>query len=152
MTIKKRLLTFVGFLCITAILVPLPAIAIDNPDAPDYIGEFNARSKSYIDAINNPNNGNRDYLIAYDNYANFLDAELNHAFKVLENKLGKSQKEELKLAQRQWIKFRDAEFKFINDNWTKENFGSSSGISRGTYRCTIIKDRVMQLLYYLKNY
>ena len=50
MTIKKRLLTFVGFLCITAILVPLPAIAIDNPDAPDYIGEFNARSKSYIDA------------------------------------------------------------------------------------------------------
>ena len=152
MTKKNNLLYYIGFIWIVTILVPLAAAALDNPDAPDYMGEFNDRSKPYIEAIDNPKNSSRDYLIAYDNYANFLDSELNSAFKLLKSKLANPQQEELKLAQRQWIKFRDSEFMLISNNWTKENFGSSSGISRGSYRCTIIKDRVIQLLNYLKNY
>jgi GH24 family phage-related lysozyme (muramidase) len=43
-------------------------------------------------------------------------------------------------------------FEFIGTNWRTENFGSSAVISRGAYRTTLIKDRVILLLHYLKNY
>ena len=129
-----------------------PACAIDNPDAPNYIGELELREQVYLKAIDKPGNGSRDYLIAYDDYQNFLDKELNQAYSLLKEKLPEARKQELKVSQRQWIKYRDAEFELINNNWTRESFGSSSGISRGSYRCKVIKDRVLQLLHYAINY
>ena len=129
-----------------------PACAIDNPDAPYYIGEFELREQVYLKAINKPENGSRDYLIAYDDYQNFLDKQLSQAYSLLKEKLPEARKQELKVSQRQWIKYRDAEFELINNNWTRESFGSSSGISRGSYRCKVIKDRVLQLLHYAINY
>lgn len=126
--------------------------AIDNPDAPDLIGEFETREQDFLKKINNPNNGTRDYLIAYDDYLKFLDDELNKAYQLIKSKLPEARQGELKNAQRNWIKFRDAEFELINNNWTRQNFGSSSGISRGSYRSTIVKNRVLQLLHYAKNY
>jgi len=132
--------------------VTIPTFAIDNPDAPDYIGEFQARSKVHLDAINKPDNSNRAYLVAYDDYRIFLDKEMNKAYRLLLTKLPKDRQVELKKSQRNWIKYRDAEFALIKNNWTRDNFGSSSGISRGAYRCSVIKDRVIQLLHYVKNY
>ena len=133
-------------------LVTIPAFAIDNPDAPDYIGEFQARSKVHLDAINKPDNSNRAYLVAYDDYRIFLDKELNKAYRLLLSKLPKDRQAELKTSQRNWIKYRDAEFELIKNNWTRADFGSSAGISRGAYRCSVIKDRVIQLLHYVKSY
>ena len=129
-----------------------PACALDNPDAPDYIGELEKGEQVFLKAINDPANGTRSYLVAYDDYQNFLDKELNQAYKLLKEKLPEARQQELKVSQRQWIKYRDAEFELINNNWTRENFGSSSGISRGSYRCKIVKNRVLQLLYYTMNY
>ena len=129
-----------------------PACAIDNPDAPNYIGDLELREQVYLTAIDKPGNGSRDYLIAYDDYQNFLDKELNQAYNLLKEKLPEARKQELKASQRQWIKYRDAEFELINNNWTRESFGSSSGISRGSYRCKVIKNRVLQLLHYVINY
>ncbi len=129
-----------------------PAKAIDNPDAPDYIGEFQAREQQYLKEIDNPNNTTLGFSGAYEEYQNFLDRELNIAYKLIKSKLSAARQAELKRSQRNWIKFRDAEFELINNNWTQENFGSSSGLSRGNYRTTIIKNRVLQLLFYAINY
>ena len=147
-----ELLLLVLSLCVVWSLDPLTAYAIDNPDAPDYIGDFNTRSQPFIDAVNDPKNNARKYQLAYSAYENFLDKELSRAYQLLLGKLSPPQKQELINTQRHWVKFRDAEFTFIIDNWTNVNFGSSAAMSRGAYRCTIIKDRVTQLLYYAKNY
>lgn len=133
-------------------LVVNSVFAIDNPDAPDLIGEFKKREQIFLKAIDNPQNGSRDYLIAYDKYQTFLDSELNVAYRLIKSKLSVKRQKELKNSQRNWIKFRDAEFELINNNWTRQNFGSSAGMSRGSYRSTVIKNRVLQLLYYAINY
>lgn len=126
--------------------------AIDNPDAPDYLSQFNKRSQKHEQAVGDPKLTNLGILKAYNNYQLFLDRELNTAYQLVLSKLSKVQKEELRKSQQQWIKFRDAEFEFINHNWTRANFGSSFGLSRGGYRTSIIKSRVIQLLYYAINY
>lgn len=138
-------------LTVVGILITL-TYAIDNPDAPDYIGNFKSREKIFLDKINNPKNTNQAYLIAYNDYLIFLDKELNAAYRLLMPKMQKKQQEELKNSQRKWIKFRGTEFEFINNNWTRDNFGSSAWISRGDYRSSIVRDRVMQLLHYALNY
>ncbi|MEJ2611661.1 MAG: lysozyme inhibitor LprI family protein [Candidatus Thiodiazotropha sp.] len=52
-------------------------------------------------------------MIAYDDYQIFLDKELNNAYGILMKHLPDAQKKELKQSQRNWIKFRDAEFRLI---------------------------------------
>lgn len=127
------------------------ACAIDNPDAPDFVGDFEKRGQTYSAATNNPDNSTREYLVAYDNYLQFLDKELNAAYQQLKSKLPAEQQKLLTQSQRDWIKFRDAEFMRITKNWSRQNYGSSAGISRGDYKSTIVKNRVLQLLAYLKS-
>jgi uncharacterized protein YecT (DUF1311 family) len=127
------------------------AYAIDNPDAPDYLGEFKSRERIYLEKINNPKNTNRAYLIAYDNYLIFLDKELNAVYRLLMSKLSEVHQGGLKNSQKKWIVFRDAEFELINNYWTRNNFGSSAVISRGAYRSSIVRNRVIQLLQYASN-
>jgi len=43
-----------------------PAKAIDNPDSPDYIGEFQAREQQYLKEIDNPNNTTLGFSGAYE--------------------------------------------------------------------------------------
>ena len=152
MNTKNVHLWIKGLLLIFFILLINPVFAIDNPDAPDLIGEFETREQIFLKAINNPRNGSKDYLIAYDDYLKFLDDELNKAYHLFKSKLSTERQQELKNSQRNWIKFRDAEFELIKNTWTRQNFGSSAGISRGSYRSTVIKNRVLQLLHYAKNY
>ena len=128
------------------------AFAIDNPDSPDYVANFKQQADKYKKTVNDSNLGNRQILLAYDDYQTFLDKELNKAYKLLMSKLAKPQQTELKQSQQKWIAFRDAEFVLINSNWTRSNFGSSFALSRGTYRCSIIETRVLQLYHYVKNY
>lgn len=124
------------------------AFAIDNPDAPDLVAEFKAREQSLIAAAENPNNGYRDYLLAYTNYLEFLDEELNTVYQNLRSKLPEDQKKQLKDSQVNWIKYRDLEFTFIENTWTKADFGSSSSISRGQYKASVVRNRVIQLMHY----
>ena len=150
LNLKKRTagLLAIAIVCVVASL----SSAIDNPDAPDYIGKFKSNEKYYQDKINDPRNTSRDYLTAYDDYLLFLDKELNKAYSLLMAKIPEVQREDLKDSQKKWITFRDAEFEFINNNWTRNNFGSSSVISRGAYRSSIVKNRIIQLLQYASNY
>ena len=140
-----------AFLIILSLVVS-SACALDSPDAPAFLNILKKNEEPYLAAINNPDNGTRDYLVAYNKYEQFLDGELNKAYQLVISKLPEQQQKELKEAQRNWIKFRDAEFEFIKDNWTRDNFGSSAGMSRGGYRCSIVRNRVVQLLNYASNY
>jgi len=128
------------------------AFAIDNPDTPDFVGDFELREHVFLEQINNPNNGSRDYLIAYDNYQQFLDNELNSAYQLLKSKLPTERQEDLRCSQSNWLAFRDTEIEMITNTWTRENFGSSAGMSRGDYHSTLLKNRVLQLLNYAKNF
>jgi len=126
--------------------------AIDNPDAPDYVGEFEKRIATHEKYVMQEAKTTVDIDQGYVKLEKALDQELNAAYKLLISKLDAKEKESLKSSQTQWLKFRDAEFKWIVENWNNKKFGSSSSISRGHYRSTIIKERVLQLLNYLKNY
>ena len=133
-------------------LVINTSYALDNPDSPDHLGQLKEREKNFLSAISNPANGTRDTIRAYHKYKLFLDKELNKAYKTLQSNLSDKQQEELKKSQEHWMKFRDAEFELINNNWTRSSFGSSFAISRGQYTSTIIRERLIQLLHYSKNY
>lgn len=133
-------------------LTAVPSHAIDNPDAPDHIGEFRKRAQEYEVIINQRTKTTQDALKAYADYERFLDKELNQVYKALSTKLGADQISKLKQSQRDWLQYRDSEFDFISENWTNKNFGSSSVVSRGDYRTTIIRDRIILLMSYLKNY
>lgn len=126
--------------------------AIDNPDAPDFVTEFNERAKKYEDEIQNKATATEDVRQAYAEYERFLDAELDKAYKALSSKLPGPARVKLKRAQDDWHKFRKSEFGFIAQNWTTKTFGSSSVLSRGAYRTSIVRERVTTLLHYLKNY
>ena len=129
-----------------------PCRAIDNPDSPDYVADFLQRALVFEAAIHQHAKTTQDFLKAYADYEQFLDKELNVAYKLLIAKLGTKQQAEIKQSQRNWVKYRDSEFDFIVENWTTKNFGSSAVLSRGAYRTTVIRDRVTLFLSYLKNY
>ena len=141
-----------GVLLLIAGLILNTACAVDNPDAPDLISQFKVSEQSYLKAINNPKNGTRDTIRAYHEYKLFLDKELNTIYRSLKSKLSKERQQELKASQLNWIKFRDAEFKLINNNWDRTSFGSSFAVSRGEYSSTIIRNRLIQLFHYYSNY
>jgi len=127
------------------------SLAIDNPDAPDITATFNTQSAKYETAIQNaPDQSEIDK--AYAKYNEFLDHALNQNYTALSKQLKPESKQALIRSQRAWLQFRDAEAAFIADNWSTENFGSSSALSRNAYRAEIIKQRILELLDYLKNY
>ena len=126
--------------------------AIDNPDSPDYVGEFEKRIAPLEKYMNQEAISTLDSTQGYAKLEEVLDKELNIAYKLLISKLDSKEKELLKASQRQWLNFRTAEFKWIVENWNNKKFGSSAALSIGAYRTVIIKERVLHLLHYLKNY
>ena len=77
---------------------------------------------------------------------------MNAAYRLLLAQLAGAHRQALLRSQRQWLAFRDAEYGFIDGNWTTSSFGSSSAISRAAYRAELVKQRVLNLLDYLRNY
>lgn len=138
-------------LIFTSILVN-SAYALDNTDSPDLIKQLTVREKPFKANISKPAKGTRDTIRAYHEYKLFLDTELNKAYDLLNSILSSERQKELKISQQNWIKFRDAEFELIDNNWSRSSFGSSFVISRGDYSSTIIRNRLIQLLNYAKNY
>ncbi len=141
-------------MAVCALLIGLSSgcFALDNPDAPDYLGQFQAQANKYETALDESSDNTRAYAEASGRYEKFLDMELNTAYRNLHNKLDAPQKEKLQASQKAWLSYRDTEFSFITDNWSQQNFGSSSLLSRAMYRASIVRNRVEQLLSYLKNY
>lgn len=125
--------------------------ALDNPDAPNFINLFKKQEKPLLDKIENAS-GTRATILAYHEYNLFLKSELNKTYISLLEKIPDERKTELADSQNKWKMYRDLEFKFINNNWNRTDFGSSFSVSRGDYTSTIIRNRLIQLLHYLQNY
>lgn len=134
-------------LCLMAGLVH----AIDNPDAPDYLTDFENRERPYRMAAESATT-TTEIGQAWGAYEAFLDTELNAAYTQLMKMLDDRERMILRESQRKWLSYRDAEFDFIRDNWSREHFGSSAVLSRGAYRTDILRTRVRQLYAYLMNY
>ena len=132
------------------LLVSSLAYSIDNPDAPDLVSEFESREQPLIEAADN-STGYRDALLAYTSYLEFLDKELNVVYKAVQSKLPKEKQQQLKQSQVSWLKYRDLEFKLIEDTWTKDDFGTSSAITRGQHKAAIVRARVIQLMHYTRS-
>lgn len=79
------------------------------------------------------------------------DKMLNKYYKILMNKLSDVDKESLKRAQQNWIKFRDSE-RNLNDVLSKDDYtggGTMHSIICADYRLEITKKRVAELFDYL---
>lgn len=149
---QKLRYSWLGTAALTLILFSNLTFSIDNPDALDLIAEFETREKSFTVAIEKPSNTTNDYSVAYSNYLKFLDKELNTVYKTLRTKLPEEKQKQLKASQVSWIKYRDLEFAFIDSNWTNKDYGTSSGISRGQYKASVVRNRVIQLMHYAKTF
>ena len=147
---KSKIAAFVVFVWILSCCSL--CLAIDNPDGPNYVAEFQAKSKNFEMNIQKKARNDSEIVFAYKEYEKFLDEELNRTYAALMQRLKEPSKQNLLVSQRRWVQYRDAEFLFIASNWTVENFGSSASISRSGFRTTILRDRVVGLLYYLQNY
>jgi len=122
------------------------AWAIDNPEAPNYVAEFEARMTPLEDYIHKQAVTTSDYSNGYSALYDALDKELDLAYAALMAKLSGASREKMRVSQQRWIAFRDSEFSFITENFNRTDFGSSSSISRGSYRAAIVKARIEELL------
>ncbi len=129
----------------------LPAQAIDNPDQPDPVAAFAGRAESYETQIGAAST-DRAALAVYAQYEQFLDRELNQAYSALLRGTRDSRRQDLVRSQKSWLVFRDAEMRFIANNWSMQDFGSSSALSRAGYRAALLRQRVTALYGYLRSY
>jgi uncharacterized protein YecT (DUF1311 family) len=73
------------------------------------------------------------------------DKELNKTYISLSKKLSKTGKKELVEAQRNWISFRDSEFKLIDKYYFNIKKGTLFYVIAGNKKLEIVKERVLQL-------
>lgn len=132
---------FIG-LCMT-----MNVMAIDNPEAVDYVIPFEKKERVYFDKIDSATSY-ADTIALYTEYVAFLDEQLNMIYKVLMTELPDEKKALLKASQIKWIAYRDSEFAFIDETWTRGDYGTSAAGSRGAYKAVLIRDRVIKLMHY----
>jgi uncharacterized protein YecT (DUF1311 family) len=133
-----------------ALLHTAPARAIDNPDAPDFVAEFEARCQPLEAAIEQAADGSATAQ-AQAQYAGFLDQELNRAYQQLQSRLPAADRQALQAAQRRWLAFRDSESAFVAGHFSQSRYGTSAAITRAASRTRLVKQRVLALLVYLKS-
>ncbi|MFC4164376.1 lysozyme inhibitor LprI family protein [Epilithonimonas zeae] len=76
------------------------------------------------------------------------DKELNKSYTSLNHKLNNTAKKELLEAQRNWISFRDSEFKLINKYYLDVKKGTIFQVISENKKLQIIKERALQLKEY----
>jgi len=76
------------------------------------------------------------------------DKELNKYYTSLNQKLNNTAKKELLEAQRNWISFRDSEFKLINKYYYDVKKGTIFQVISENKKLQIIKERALQLKEY----
>jgi len=85
-----------------------------------------------------------DAMVSCDSQAlDMWDKELNRVYKELMKKLSPEEKELLKQSQLQWIRFRDAEFKWIDNLFL--GYGTMIPVIKMGIKLGIVKERVKML-------
>jgi uncharacterized protein YecT (DUF1311 family) len=85
-------------------------------------------------------------------YAEFLEVELNLAYQGLLSRMSEGPRRRLAASQREWLRWRAAERRFIDLHWTRESRGSSATLSAAQHRNALTRQRVLQLLNYMAEY
>ena len=75
------------------------------------------------------------------------DKEMNKVYQELMKKLSPEEKELLKESQKQWLKFRDSEFRFLDKFF--EGYGTILPVLKAGEKISIIKERTKRLDSYL---
>jgi uncharacterized protein YecT (DUF1311 family) len=135
-----------------SVLASTACFGIDNPDAPDRLKQFQQSASVYEARINARAGTTQDMVSAYASYRRFLEDQLTQVYDSLARRLDRAPRLRLVESQQRWLAYRAAEIKFIDSNWTQGQFGTSAALSRGAYRASIVKDRITELIQYLKNY
>lgn len=126
-------------LAIAAVLLTGGAIAADKVHPIDkWTADCENKSKSTADSID-----------CHDQAYKKWDAELNAQYKKLMAQLKPAEKKNLQAAQLQWIKFRDAELKMIDDLYSHKE-GSMYAPMQAASRARIIRERAILLQHYLE--
>ena len=76
------------------------------------------------------------------------DLQMNKYYNLTLKKLPKAQQSKFMSAQKAWLKFRDAEFAFIDDYYYNAKQGTMFSIMAEGDKMNIVKERAMQLKVY----
>jgi len=83
---------------------------------------------------------------------NSWDKELNKSYLSLSQKLTKTGKNELVEAQRNWILFRDSEFKLIDKYYFDTKKGTLFYVIAENKKLEIVKERALQIEEYVEQF
>ena len=87
---------------------------------------------------------------AFDYALKEWDKLLNENYNALMKKLPKDEQGKLRASQREWIKYRDLEFDFNDNYWSKFRGTMYMGNPKG-YQIRFIRERALRLGYYLED-
>lgn len=118
--------------------------AVDNPDAPDYIGEFRQRSAVLEEAVSEAAGGSAASELGA--WIEFLQSELSQAEAELTDVLSAPERQRLQRAQAAWRKQADVDQALMRAVWTRERAGSSAALAVGLERGHALQQRVEFLL------
>lgn len=147
--LRRRLLQAVAALALQGLVGG--AAAIDNPEAPDRVGAFERRAAPLEQQLAATDGGSAAVRAERD-YASFLDAELNAAYRMLLAHLQEPARAAMVESQRRWLRYRQAEFHFIARHWTQDRSGTSASLSAAGHRNGLTRERIVQLLRYAAEY
>lgn len=122
--------------------------AIDNPDAPDYLGDFQSEVATHDQAIYEDAQTMSDSIEAYRDYIGFLEEELTTVISAVESELSGSEREALIKSQSAWEVYQDKEKAFVSSVWTPQTFGTSSAFSRLAFYADVLRSRIELLQKY----
>ncbi|MBD1558172.1 hypothetical protein HC752_14635 [Vibrio sp. S9_S30] len=121
--------------------------ALDNPDNTNKAAELASNSAVYLNKITNAT-GYRSTLLAYTEYHEFLSDEIKSTYVDIAKKLTEKERDAFKASHTAWESFLHSQFAFIEEVWSKDNFGSASAIDRGQFKAKLLRDRLLELQYY----
>lgn len=132
-------------LLLLSLLVCAPIVgAVDNPDAPDYLGEFQARAAAYEHAVAEAAGGSASAEIGA--WIAFLESELTQAQEALSALIPVDEQSRLQRAQSHWRAHFDADKELIRTIWSRERAGSSAALTAGMERAAALQQRVEFLM------
>ncbi|MCK5742899.1 MAG: DUF1311 domain-containing protein [Chlorobi bacterium] len=90
-----------------------------------------------------------DMAICFQTAEEKWDKDLNVVYRKLIKNMDKKEKSALKKSQREWVKWRDKEFKLLISIY--DSGGTMDGLMISSDRMSIVKARVIDLLKYLAH-
>ena len=87
---------------------------------------------------------------AYEYASKEWDKLLNENYKALMGKLSKQEQEKLRASQREWIKYRDLEFAFNEEYWSKF-MGTMYIPFPYAFQSNFVRERALRLGFYLED-